>query len=382
MKGWAGVCRLGGIGDDLIAASVLRPLKKTGYMVDMITSPPNHVLFHNNPFIDKLSVKREHDLPQGDQMLWQKWFESRAAEYDIFANLSHSCEALHAFFPHQTQFWWRAEYRRKLCAGSYIETVHDIVGVPYEFGSVFFPTEQERERAAEKKAEMGGKVIGWVIAGSRIDKMYPYSPMVIGRLIKELGYAVLMVGAPDPRQAQASEQIMDHIAQQNGDANGLYRAMTQEGFDPGGNFDWPVRRSLSQLLACDLVITPDTGAAWAVAFEPTPKIIMVSHASVDNITRHNVNTIALSADPDRVPCFSCHRLHNDPSTCVPNKDGNAAACLSDLSVELIVTAAKAALGNGSSLARLRSEWASNVTLQQFPAKMGTSQNASPSMSAC
>jgi hypothetical protein len=121
------------------------------------------------------------------------------------------------------------------------------------------------------------------------------------------------------------------------------------------------------LLACDLVISPDTGAAWAVAFEPTPKIIMVSHASVENITRHHVNTIALSADPDRVGCSPCHRLHSDPSTCVPNKDGNGPACLSDLSVELIVTAAKAALGDGSSLARLRSEWTSNVTLQQFPA---------------
>lgn len=346
MKGWAGVARLGGVGDDLIAASILRPLKSMGYMVDVITSAPNHVVFFNNPHVDKISIKREQDLPQGDQMLWQKWFDSRAAEYDIFANLSHSCEALHAFFPHQTQFWWRPEYRRKLCGGSYVETVHDIAGVPHEFGPVFFPTEQERDLAKAKKAEMGGKVIAWVVAGSRIDKMYPYAPMAVGRLIKELGYSVLMVGAADPRQAQASEMIQDHIEQQNGDIKGLYRAMTQVGNDPGGEYDWPLRRSLSQLLSCDLVITPDTGSAWAVAFEPMPKILLVSHASVDNISKHWMNTVTLHADPDRVPCWPCHRLHNGPETCVPNADGNSAACLSDISVEMIVSNARKLLNGG------------------------------------
>ena len=68
-----------------------------------------------------------------------------------------------------------------------------------------------------------------------------------------------------------------------------------------------------------------------------PKIVMVSHASAENITKHWVNTTTLHADPDRVPCFPCHRLHNSIDTCTPNKDGgHAAACISDISVETIV----------------------------------------------
>ena len=150
---WAGIARLGGIGDDLIAASVLRPLKRLGYKTDMIAGEGNHVLFHNNPYIDKLSVKAKGDIPEGEE--WHKWFHSRSKEYDIFVHLSHSCEVRHALFPAMTQFWLPVEYRRKICAGSYLETVHDIAGIAYDFGPLFFPTEEERERAVTTKAKLG-----------------------------------------------------------------------------------------------------------------------------------------------------------------------------------------------------------------------------------
>ena len=86
----------------------------------------------------------------------------------------------------------------------------------------------------------------------------------------------------------------------------------------------------------DLVVTPDTGTAWAVAFEQMPKIVMVSHASQENITKHWINTTTLHADRHRVPCWPCHRLHDDISTCIPNKQNNGAACISDISVETLV----------------------------------------------
>jgi ADP-heptose:LPS heptosyltransferase len=350
VRGWAGVARLGGVGDDLVAASVLRPLKRQGYKTDMITSPPNHVLFHNNPFVDKLSVKKEGDLPQGDMGAWQKWFASRAAEYEVFANLSHSMEVRHAFFPHQTEFWWPVEYRRKIAAGSYLETVHDICGMPHEFGPLYFPTEEERDRAAKtKKEQMGLRTVAWVIAGSRIDKIYPYSAMVIARIIKELDVHVMIVGAPHERQWTAAKSIEEHVTRQNGSLAGFHVAMTVTGSPAGGAKDWPLRRSLAQLQTCDLVVTPDTGAAWSVAFEEMPKVVMVSHASAENITKHWRNTVTLAADQTRVPCSPCHRLHSDPSTCVPAKDmgkeTGAAACMADISADRVMTAVRNALAS-------------------------------------
>ena len=45
MNRWAAVARFGGIGDNLIAASPLRALKRMGYMTEVITSPPNNSVF-------------------------------------------------------------------------------------------------------------------------------------------------------------------------------------------------------------------------------------------------------------------------------------------------------------------------------------------------
>jgi hypothetical protein len=87
----------------------------------------------------------------------------------------------------------------------------------------------------------------------------------------------------------------------------------------------------------DLVITPDTGTGWATAMEPMPKILLHSHASKENIAKHWVNTTSLHADTNRVPCWPCHRLHDDMSTCKSAKDNpNAAACMADISVQSIV----------------------------------------------
>jgi len=64
---------------------------------------------------------------------------------------------------------------------------------------------------------------------------------------------------------------------------------------------------------------------------------MVSHASAENITRHWINTTTLHADPDNVPCWPCHRLHNSIDTCVPFKPGTeVAACMADISVETLM----------------------------------------------
>jgi ADP-heptose:LPS heptosyltransferase len=333
MNRWAGIARFGGVGDNLMAASPFRALKRMGYMTEMITSEPNHVVYFNNPHIDKLSVKNtERDLPQNDLYAWQKWFDSRAREFDIFLHASHACEGRHAFFKTMTTFWWAPEARRKIAAGSYLETVHDIGCVPYEFGPLFFPTVEEYGNALITKKQVGERFILWVLSGTRIDKVYPYAPMAIARIIKEIGAPVVLMGGPSEKEYSMASAIKEYVETTNGNKNGLHLAIPSA----GGEKCWPLRVSLAFAMVADLVVTPDTGPAWAVAFENMPKILMLSHASPENVTKHWVNTVTLHADQNSVPCWPCHRLHDDPSTCVQNKEGNGAKCISDITVEKLV----------------------------------------------
>ncbi len=340
-KAWAGIVRCGGVGDNLIAASVCRPLKEMGYKVEVITQRPQSVVFENNPFIDKLSIYEAKDWPS-DIGAYQDHFRLRAKEYGKFANLSHSVEARHGLIPIQTWYWWGEGYRRKFCGGSYLETAHDILDLPHTFGPLFFPTDEEKEQALATRKKLDSRpLIGWTLSGTRIDKVYPFASVLIGRLIKELGVQVLLMGGPPPfRDLELARGIMESVRVQNGTLDGLIHTDNQS----MENQAWPIRRILTfASQQCDLIIGPDTGPSWAVAFEPVPKIVLISHTSAENITKHWLNTVTLHADQRRVPCWPCHRLHDSFATCNPLQVNATefASCISDINVETIVaTAAK------------------------------------------
>jgi FkbM family methyltransferase len=371
-KGWACVVRLGGIGDNLIAASTLRPLKKQGYMVEVITKEPQACVFENNPFIDKLTIKTDRELPQNDQVAWQKYWWSRSCEFAKFVNLSHSVEVLMARFQAETAFWWAPEFRRKMCGHSYLEAAHDVVGVPHDFGPLFFPTDDEKADIDSFKHRHGldkKPLIGWVVSGTRVDKLYPFGGMAIARMLSELDANVIMMSSPAsarPIDAQHAEQIMNHVKMTNSSASGLYEVR-----DVPGTHSWSIRRMLTLAQQCDLVIGPDSGIMWAVALEETPKIVLHSHASVENITKHWHSTISLHADQRKVPCSPCHLLHDTIDTCremqikagmKPSVEDIGSACIRDISVQCLMAAAKTAL-NKDHFMLLQRTFPNNVTLR-------------------
>lgn len=335
---WAAVCRFGGVGDNLIAAAALPGLVRQGNRVEVITSDHYGEVFEHNPWIDKLSICREGDQPGDGGIEWQRWFERRAHEYvGGLHHLSHSVECTLAFFPSQTAFWWRPEVRRAMADTSYTESAQIVCGSGPWDAPLFYASAVETAKAKETKAKMGPRVIGWVLRGSRFDKVYPYTSYVIARLIKETGIPVMMSGAPGPA-FELAKIIQEEVRKANGTDEGLHLALSSSLDKP----NWPVRRGLTQLQVCDLVIGPDTGGMWAVAFEPMPKMMLLSHASVKNIVHRWPNTVALHADPARVSCWPCHRLHDTPDTCVMTKHG--VACMSDINAELVVSTAKRLLG--------------------------------------
>jgi len=346
-KGWATVTRMGAVGDNLMAASVCRPLKRMGYMVEMLTATPNHVVFQHNPHIDKVSVvDADKDMPndasEAGAIEWQLWFEKRSYQSEVFIRLAHSCEMRHCVQPSATWFWWPPEVRRKLLAGNYMEAVHDIAQVPYDFGPLFYPSEAEREHAQATRARYKGPVIGWVLTGSRVDRRYPQSSLAIARLIRELDATVVITCAPHPTYYEFAKEIAKLVVKQNGNDQGLVIATS-----PNETLSWSLRRSLTMLQQCDVVIGPDTGPMWAVAFEQVPKVLLLSNMPPESVAKHWLNTAVLHADPMRVACWPCHRLHNDKSTCVPNADDTGAACISDISVEMVVQTTRMHLGDGA-----------------------------------
>ena len=262
------------------------------------------------------------------------WFD-RSQEYAFFANLTHTCEATGALFKGQTQFWWPAEARRKLCGRSYLEIVADVVGAPYEtLEPNFFPTELELKAAAELKELVGGRYVAWCLAGSRVDKIWPHAPNAIARVIRELDLPVILFGAGQ-RESDIAKIIQDRVKDANGDDRGLHLALSPNSDRPS----WPIRRLLTQAQAADIVVGPDTGMMWGVAMRPMPKVVLLSHASPENITKYWRNTTALHADPAQVPCWPCHQLHDDIESCQRTsgqRNLSGAACITSINTEQVL----------------------------------------------
>lgn len=364
MTTWCGVLRIGGIGDNLITSSVLPGLKARYDRIEVISKEPNHVIFENNPFVDKLTVTPQDDPAMG-AVEWQLKIHEKSKEFEAFFNLSHTCEASAVFLTGQTQFWWPDKIRRKLADVSYLSIVHDVCDLPHDFAPGFFPTEEEVTRAWDIKNKVRsarrGPVIAWCLSGTRVDKLYPYTAVAISRLMVELNASIILFGAPTVKDRQIADEVMEAVKVYTGSGDGLHRAISPDpqAVNPpsfaalsedgkklvmDGKPIWPIRRVLSLIQVCDVLISPDTGPAWAVAMQDAPKVILLSHASAKNITHGWSNTFTLHADHKRVPCWPCHRLHEDFSTCVKAKNTpDAAACMADIPAHRIVSTVREAL---------------------------------------
>ena len=94
-----------------------------------------------------------------------------------------------------------------------------------------------------------------------------------------------------------------------------------------------IRESLTLAQHCDLMLGPETGVMNGVAFETVPKVLLLSHSSVNNLSRDWTNTESLT--PANTPCYPCHRLHYSREFCPEDKETGAAACAADIHPSLV-----------------------------------------------
>ena len=97
-----------------------------------------------------------------------------------------------------------------------------------------------------------------------------------------------------------------------------------------------IRQTLALAQQCDAVIGPETGVLNAVAFESMRKVVLLSHSSHENLTKHWTNTVALM--PQGVSCYPCHQLHFDRRYCRQDEETGAAVCQRSIAPETVYEA--------------------------------------------
>jgi ADP-heptose:LPS heptosyltransferase len=303
----AAVVRYGGIGDMIQMSSILPLLKQQGYHVTLYTWDYGRKVVENDPHIDHFYLQDENQVP--NHMAAEFW-EHESKKYDKWINLSESVEGTLLAMPDRVQFRWSKELRHKWMNKNYLEMTHDIAGLPHKFNPRFYPTEEEKQWAIEKRKEIGPCIV-WSLSGSSVHKSWPYLDTIIARLLMTTGYSVVTMGD------KLCQLLEDPWKQE-------YRVVRTSG-------EWSVRQSLAFVEHADLLIGTETGLLNAAGSLDLPKVIFLSHSTQENLTKHWKNTFALTG---KSPCYPCHTLHTGGfDTCARGEKTGTALCQEMISAD-------------------------------------------------
>lgn len=311
------VCRFGAFGDLMQASSVFAGLKKQGYHVTLMTSLPGAEVVSQDPNIDSVMLLDKDQIPNSDLGSFWKW---QAKKYTKFVNLSESVEGTFLALPGRTQHEWSPLVRHTMMNRNYVEFQHEIAGVPHDPQIKFYATKEEKEWAKRTRSKMGETVIMWSLAGSSVHKTWSGLDHILAALMVQYpGVHVVLVGGPECVILEQGWENEPRVHLTSG--------------------KWTIRQSLAFIAECDLIIGPETGVMNAASHEEIPKIVFLSHSSVENLTRDWVNTVSMWGR--RTVCNgrgnneapACHMLHYGWANCTKDEESGTAKCQKDISVE-------------------------------------------------
>lgn len=318
------IVRHGGIGDMLQAAYLLPELKRQGYHVAMLTTPKGQNILREDPNVDDWFLIDDNQVPNhpGRQELAAFWSVT-ARHYDKFINLNESVEGTFLAQPGRPNHAWPHNLRHEILNRNYAEFAAKLAQIPFKPEGKFYPTAAEEVLAMELRSSARAVlarpmyndepvfVMMWVLAGSSPHKWTPHQDTILKMVLGTLKRAVMiMVG-------DLACKILETGWEQEP------RVICKSG-------DMPIREVLALAPIMDLVVGPETGVMNAVCYADVPKIVMLSHSSQENLTKHWVDTKSI---PGVAPCYPCHQLHHTTEFCPQDERLAGAICQSGVHPE-------------------------------------------------
>lgn len=306
----AAVLRYGAFGDAIQASSILPGLKAQGFHVTFYGTPRTQEVLKHDPHIDEWFIQDTDQVPNA--MLVDFWAHERA-KFDRWVNLSESVEGNLLALPGRSNHAWPANLRRKLLNVNYMELQHDLAEVPHDIAPKFYATDEEKAWAKKERASIGGDLlVMYSLAGSSVHKVWPWQDQLFARiLLKHKEARILTVGDDLSQMLEIGWEKEPRVVCKSG--------------------KYTIRQSMALLEVCDVVIGPETGMLNAAAHLPIPKIVMLSHSSANNLTKHWVNTTAL--EPVGAHCYPCHQMHYSFDHCSRDEGTGTALCQVSISLD-------------------------------------------------
>lgn len=313
----AGLVRIGALGDAIWASSPCALLKEQGYHVTVYVATTGAEILAHDPNIDRIVT-----LPDGvmtDDDLLAFWAHE-AAKHDKWVNLIGSVEQRLLYHPSSNEFYLPQALRQRFGNGNYLEMIHDYAGLPHDFRQKFYPSEAEQAAAHKLRALLpDAPLVVLNPAGSGPAKTWPHAQRFMQRMA-DAGVVCVVLG--DVRYD------LDEI----------------EPYAVVVGREWPTRIALAFAQLADAVVATESMIVNSVAMEPMLKVVMLSHSSNENLTKHWINTAAIEAAG--VSCYPCHRVHATLDFCSKDTNTGASACMASATPDVIADFVLERIGNG------------------------------------
>lgn len=310
------IIRLGAYGDLIFASPLFRLLKQDGYYTVANVNPRGAKVLENNPYVDEVMLHIDDSVP--NENLDEHW-RKIGSGFDRVINLSGSIEKALLKTRDDQEYHWSKWKRHEVCNVNYYDRTMKLAGYEEKTGlngELYF-SEEEEAWAKEIRDQYKGKfLVLWSLSGSSVHKAYPYGVYVGPKFLEEHKDAVIFtVGEPACRLLE-----WDHS-----------RVRKRVG-------TWDIRKSFVMTKYADLVIGPETGVLNAAGCFETPKVVMLSHSSHENLSKYWKNCDPISARPHMAPCYPCHKMIYRLEDCITNKFLGSPVCVAHLEPELILEA--------------------------------------------
>ena len=296
----AGIVRIGAKGDALWASSPAALFKEQGCHVTAFVATTGEEVLRHDPNIDRL-VTLPNGVLDDDELL--AFWAHQATKFDRWVNLVGSVEQRLLYHPSSNEFFLPQKLRHRYGNANYLETIHDYADLPHDFRQKFHPSEAEAKWSRETREKLlpPGPLVVLNACGSGPAKTWPHAQAFIERMAAA---KIVTVVLGDLRGIDLEEV-------------GEYTAIVGNG--------WPVRAALAFAQIADAVVATESMIANSVAMEPMLKVILLSHSSNENLTKHWKNTAALEAPA--VACHPCHRIHATLDFCAKDTATGCSACM-------------------------------------------------------
>lgn len=305
------ITRLGAIGDMIMVTPLLRLLKEEGNHITLNCKKYSKEVLRHNPYIDDYII-HDDDIPM-DKL--DAHLDELAKGFDRHINLTASIENGLLVTQAQEEFGWSQAERHEAFNRNYYDEML-VLGGRSETGlngELYFSAVENIRAREEMKKYKRKFVVLWSLSGSSHHKSWPMTENAARAFLDANKDTVIITVGDD--LCRLLEWEHPRTIQRSG--------------------KWQLRKSLIMTKYVDLVIGTETGILNAAGCFSTPKVILLSHSSEENLSKHWKN--CTSIEPD-VECHPCHKLHFSLGTCVLDKGMKSPICMTSVAPATVLNA--------------------------------------------